>query len=265
VGGSGTFSILNPSLRFDVGNNIGIPLNTRIPSLAGMNADLTGFIACTGIPDPVPVSSPGAGQEGQTLNAQFTLDNTNSNLAALIQSQPELLVSQAQITTNPSGRSLNYIPGNGKMTVDVTLSLPLYGRAKDFAIRDTLPFSYTPPSELESLAIRIGVENWFPMEATAFLIFTDENQLPVDTILVPGSLVIPSGTIMSPSERVSLPGTRITEIPLTASEIEKIAHAKYLIVEARASTAGGGNTDVKIFSDYRIKVSIGARAKISIQ
>jgi hypothetical protein len=149
--------------------------------------------------------------------------------------------------------------------MDMTLSLPLHGTASDFRIRDTLPFTYNDLDQVESMTIRLGVENWFPIEASAQIIFIDDNLNPLDSIFLPGTVLIPSGKIQANQDRVTVPGRSIVDETLDSSTLERISGATRIIVEAVAGTSGNGSNDVRIYHDYRMKFTVGARVKPIVQ
>ena len=225
--GSGSFTIAEPKIRFDISNSLGIPLDARIAQLTGINSNQTGFVVATGIPDPLPVNSPVLSQLGQTMNSSFTMDNNNSNINPFMNVQPSSLLVQSQLLTNPSGRSMNFITDSSLLSLDVHVELPLYGTANNFEIRDTVPFNYNDLEKVESLSLRMNIENWFPMDANIQLIFADENFIALDTLFVPGEVVVPSGIISISSERTTAPGYKIHNHNFEHERLTKILHAPF--------------------------------------
>jgi hypothetical protein len=263
--GTGNFAIAQPKIRFDIANSLGIPFHARISQLTAMNSNQTSFTVATGIPDPLPVNSPTINQIGQTQYSNFTLDHTNSNIQSLIAEQPGHLIAQTQVTTNPNGPAANFITDSSNLSINIHAELPLYGTASDFKIKDTVPFHYNDLANVENMLLRLNIENWFPIEAGLQLIFIDDNYLPLDTIFLNGEVVIPSGIIAGNSDRVSIAGKKIQDHLFDSARINKILNAKNIVVVATASTYQQGNTNVKIFSDYKLKIKIGAIVKMKIQ
>lgn len=263
--GSGSFSIAEPKIRFDITNSLGLPINARVTQLLALNGNLTSFVVATGVPDPLPVNSPGINQIGQSAFSSIQLDHNNSNITAMIDQQPKYLISQTQATTNPAGHTLNFLLDSSKIAVDVHVELPFYGTADNFKVKDTVPFSYNDLANVSELMLRMDLENGFPLESSVQLIFTDEQNQPLDTLFNINEVVIPSGTIGAGSERVSIPGKKTHDQFFDVSRIAKILNAKKIIVVATATSANNGNTNVKIFADYQLKIKIGAIAKMKIQ
>ena len=224
----------------------------------------TGFTVVTGIPNPIPVQTPALHQEGQTLYSNFQLDNSNSNISSIISDQPYYMIATAQASINPAGHSSNFLTDSSRLYMNARVELPLHGTAENFRIRDTVPFNYNDLEKVEQLTIRINVENWFPIDAGVKLVFTDDNFQPLDTVFVDQDAIIPSGLITGTDERVSAAGTAMIDETFNASRITNILGATNIIVDATASTLNQGTQNVKIFSDYRLKLKVGAIAKMKI-
>ncbi len=264
AGNTGSFTIADPSIRFDISNSMGILFNASISQLTALHTNQVNFVVATGIPDPLPVNSPTLSQLGETLYTGFTLDNNNSNVYSLISQQPEYLVMQSQITTNPGGRSINFLTDSSSLGLQVHVELPLYGTADNFKIIDTVPFNYNDLESVETLTLRINVENWFPLEAGIQLIFIDSDNNILDTLFANGETIIPSGIITGNNEKVTIAGKKIIDQIFSATRIQKILNAKNIIVKATASTFEQGSKNVKIYNDYKLKVKLGVIAKMKL-
>ncbi|MBL0343567.1 MAG: hypothetical protein IPP71_23555 [Bacteroidetes bacterium] len=263
--GTGSFSIAEPKVRFDVSNSIGIPFYAKLNQLTALNGNLTNFVVASGIPDPLPVISPSISQMGQVIQSSFTIDKDNSNVLALIDQQPKYIISQSQVTTNPAGRTVNFLSDTSRIAMDIHVELPFFGTANDFRIKDTVPFSYNDLNNVEELTLRMGLENGFPLESSIQLIFVDDNMNSLDTLFLPGEVVIPSGTVDMVSGRVTVPGKKIHNHVFPRSRIEKIISASHILIIASATSFNNGNSNVKIYNDYKLKLKIGAIAKMKIQ
>jgi hypothetical protein len=262
--GSGSFTVAEPTVTFNFRNSLGIPLSARISQLAALHPNLIDFTVATGIPDPLPVISPQLNEIGETKQSSFTLDKNNSNIATLFNQQPKYLLSQLHTMFNPSGRCINYLTDSSELAVDIHAEIPFYGTAKDFVITDSVPFSYNDLEKVEELTLKINIENGFPLESSIQLIFTDEHWVHLDSVFVPGEIIIPSGIIDPVSSRVVIPGQRQVSCAFNADKLNKIIHSKNIIVTSSATTTGNGNQNVKIFSDYKLKIKVGALIKLKM-
>ena len=87
--GTGTFTLVDPSVKVVISNSYGIPINASISQLDGYNPPVAYPI--TGSPNPLPILSPNFLQIGQTLTGSFTLDSGNSNIVSVINNTPNML------------------------------------------------------------------------------------------------------------------------------------------------------------------------------
>jgi hypothetical protein len=78
-------------------------------------------------------------------------------------------------------------------------------------------------------------------------------------------VVIPSGIVAPGDERVSLPGRKVHDQHFDQQRIQKFLSAKNIVVVASATSMNEGNTNVRIYADYKMKIKIGAIAKMKIQ
>lgn len=259
---SGSFTIADPSVEFTLNNSLGIPLKVTLPEVVTQTS--ASLYPVSGIPNPIPVISPELHEIGQSKTTGFELDSQNSNVSSLISSQPRFIFTQARMTTNPAGPDKNFVTDSSRLTVDIRVDLPLYGTASDFRIRDTLPFSYKDLQNVESLELKAIIENGFPLESNIQVLFTDENYQLLDSLFIPGEIIIASGVVDPISERVIMPGRKTTSTTMERNRLMNLLNAQHLIVQSRASTTNNGN-NVKLFADYNINIKISTKAKLIIQ
>jgi len=259
----GSFIIADPKLNFLINNSMGIPLEVTIPEANAFGTTFQQPIS--GIPSPIPTVSPGINEIGATKTTDFALNNTNSNLTAVISSQPNYIFTQGRMSLNPVGQSFNFLTDESALTVDVTMEIPLYGSATNFRVKDTLPFSYDDLDNVNTLELKTSVSNTFPIEAAVQIIFTDENFQPLDSLFLPGEVTVPAGIIDPETGKVSIAGVQDLEHIFNRNRIKGILNSKHIIVNGYASTVDAGSSNVKIYTDYTLNVKIGAKAKINVK
>ncbi len=259
---AGALSIAEPEINVNFTNSIGVPIDASVVSMTGINSTLTTFTPVTGFPNPLPVPSPGIQQIGQSVTGGLTLDNGNSNVVTLIQGQPNYLVSQVEGSINPAGPDYeNFITDSSRLDVDVEVILPLYGSVNDFILSDTLDFTYANLQNVNELLIRTHLINGFPFEASWQVYFTDDQYNKLDSLVLTNALLMPSG-IINGAGLVTAPSVNTVDNTFDRARILGIMPASHVIVQARISTANGGQTNVKIYADYEFTVHLGAIAKV---
>lgn len=262
--GSGVISLADPRLTMVISNSYGIPIDAKI---AELDAYTPGYIPfpVTGFPSPLPLYSPNMSQIGQTLTGSFTLNNTNSNLATIIKKVPQSFIYQIDSKTNPNGATHNnFILDSSRFKVDMKVELPLYGTAKDFLLIDTVEFKMEEnfTDQLESATIRTFNSNGFPLDVAMQVYFVDSTYKKLDSLVQPYQLILKSATVNPITGKVTNPNSKIYDVTLNQARVNNIKTAKYLLVKAAASTTSGGNTNVKIYSNYKIDLKLGIQANL---
>lgn len=263
--GIGTFSLADPKLKVTLVNSVGIPVYATIPSFVAFNSTAGSFSVNAGIPNPLPFKCPSVHQIGQSLTGAFELNRNNSNLVSLISHFPEYFTYEVGMKTNPEGKlGQNFITDSSKISLLAEIELPLYGRAKDFIISDTVDFKLEDIGQIESLMLRTSFINGFPIDMVVQVFFTDENYNILDSLIHTDSQLLRSGTVDIFTGKVIAPAEKSTDISFDRAYIQKIVGAKKIITQGRASTADNGNTNVRIYADYELGVRIGALVKTKI-
>ncbi len=259
----GAFTIVDPKVEFKLNNSLGLPLEITLPELVALGNSNPNPVS--GIPNPIPTQSPSLPELGQAKLTGFVLSNQNSNVSSIINQQPRYLFTQSRVVTNPNGTAQNFLTRTGNLSIDVAVEMPLYGTIQNFKIRDTLPFSYDDLKNVEYLELRTDVTNGFPLSSNIEVVFTDENYSPIDTLFSSNEIQVPGGTVDPVTERVTIPGKRSAANILTKQMLNDLMLAKHIIITGIATSTNDGNTNIKLFADYKLKVKIGAKAKIKVQ
>ncbi len=260
--GSGSFTLVDPSVKISISNSYGVPIGASMAQLDGYNPGV-GTYPITGAPNPLPINSPTFGQIGQSLTTSFTLDKTNSNIVTVVNNTPKNLIYKINSQSNPSGpTNKNFVIDSSKFKVDMELYLPLYGTAKDFVLIDTIPFKLdqTISSDVESALLRTYNSNGFPIDVLIQVYFVDSLYTKLDSLVVPNQLILKSANVNA-SGVVTSPTEKIYDAVVTNTRLQKIKKSKYMLIKAIANTTYGG-TNVKIYSTYKLDVKMGLQVQI---
>lgn len=262
--GSGLISFADPRLKMVISNSYGIPINATIAQLDAYTPGAIPF-QVTGFPSPLPLYSPTMTEIGQTKVGSFVLNSSNSNLPAIIKKVPQSFIYKIDSKTNPNGATHNnFILDTSRFKVDMEVELPLWGTAKDFVLIDTVDFKMEEnlATEIESATIRTYNANGFPIDVAMQVYFADSLYKPIDSLVTPYQLILKSAIVNPSTGKVVSPTEKIFDATLTQARAKKLKTAKYLLVKANATTTSGGNTNVKIYSNYKLDLKLGVQAQI---
>jgi hypothetical protein len=142
------------------------------------------------------------------------------------------------------------------------LELPLEGYAYGFSFSDTIDFTFSENIDnIESLMIRLNVDNGFPVELLSQVTLLDSNGVPLFNLLNAPENVVESA-LVDGNGRVSQNIVKITDFILTETEIEQMPEVRSILVTAVAKSLNGNNgLIVKIYDDYFINVKVGMQVQ----
>ena len=263
--GAATFSMVDPRIKVVISNSYGVPIQASLSQFEGFTPGSSPF-AITGAPNPLPIQSPTFSQIGQMPSDSFSLNNTNSNIASVINSTPKYLIYQINSLTNPAGGTThnNFVIDTSRLKVDMEIQLPLYGKASGLVLMDTIPFelSETLPDEVEWALIRTYNSNGFPFDVDMQVYFADSLYTKLDSLVDPNQLILQSGAV-DPNTGIVTSSTQKTyDATLTKARLNNLSTSKYLLVRAKANTTNNGNTDVKIYSNYKVDFKLGMQVQV---
>lgn len=262
--GTGTFTLVNPSVKVVISNSLGVPIDATFSQLDGYNPPASTY-PINGYPSPLPIYSPNFSQIGQTLIGSFTLDNTNSNIVQVINNTPKDVIYKINSWSNPLGAThANFVIDTSRFKVDMEIDLPLYGTAKDFVLMDTVPINLdqTVSDNVESALFRIYNLNGFPLDINMQAYFTDTLYNKLDSLVIPNQVIIPSAVVSSTTGMVVASTQKTYDAVVNKARFANLKTAKHVLLKAVAATTNGGNTNVKIYSTYRLDVKLGVQVQI---
>jgi hypothetical protein len=263
--GSATFSMVDPRIKVIIGNSYGVPIQASLSQFEGFTPGTAPY-AITGAPNPLPIQSPTFSQVGQILVDSFSLNNTTSNIATVINNTPKYLIYKINSLTNPAGGTThnNFVIDTSRLKLDMEIQLPLYGKASNLVLIDTIPFelSETLPDAVEWALIRTYNSNGFPFDVDMQVYFADSLYTKLDSLVVPNQLILQSGAVDSNTGMVTAPTSKTYDAALTKARLDNLKTSKYLLVKAVANTTNGGNTNVKIYSHYKVDFKLGLQVQV---
>ena len=166
----------------------------------------------------------------------------------------------------------NFVDAGSKIKADVEIVLPMFGNAKDFTFGDTTNFRFQKVDNITSINFRAFVVNDFPMDVTMQIYFTDSAYNKIDSLFnEPPSAnqtnVIPSAqiTFNPDGSQSSIASQKLTDVNYNQTRALALKKAHFIIIKAISATFGNGTKNVKIYSDKRLSVKLGARAQMNIK
>lgn len=250
----------NPTIELIISSNVGLPLQLDI-DMDGVNS--AGQLEQLGL-DPILIN--GSTQIGQYDTTNVVIDRNTSNIVDFIANVPNTILYSGQGIMNPAGNTGtdNYITADGEMQVGLRLDLPLALRTQDLIfVQNINDLDFGGLSDetdaVERLTLIFNVENEFPFDADMKLRFYDNTDALTDSVLLD---LFDAAPVDGNGRSTGYAVTREEEV-LSGAKIGRLLQAKRIEMIITLNTTNNGNTTVKLYEDYDIKVKLGAKAKLN--
>lgn len=263
----GVFDILEPSLKISVSHDMVLASQGQVAQLLGykFNNQVVGFTAPTLTASPLVVNS--SPVLGQNVTTSFTADWTNSTLKNLVEQKAPKLITDLDVTINPSGgTAINEVMASSKFKVDKELQLPLRGLAFNFFVQDTAEFSLGNITEnIQEALFRIATINSFPVDGRMQLYFVDEGYNIIDSLITNvNDKVILSAPINSDGKSIGT-STKTVDVKMDETRINRLKDSQNVIIRSYIASANDGAQNVKIYSDNFLDIKLGMRVTLKLE
>ncbi|MFW5757420.1 MAG: hypothetical protein ACOCUQ_00045 [Bacteroidota bacterium] len=195
-----------------------------------------------------------------TVNTE-QFNRSNTNIFAAIASLPEefsyLINCKVNPDQNPDNK--NFIRHDSKLNFELDFNMPMDVRVEEIDLQNTFDFSFgeeLSPENLDSVKLKVLIENDFPLQGLMEIYFLDESGDTLAALFDKPELK-PLFEAAPGEDQFS---TSATEIKLTSEKIEKLFQAESFGIHSKLSTRNSSDPDsyVKFYDNHQIRVKIGA-------
>ncbi len=246
----------DPKLYFNIHSSYGIPMEVKFDELYVENS--TSQLNFSVLPTYQLPASPGVGQWAVVSD---TLDKDNSNLVDIFSFQPRKVFMKESLKSNPSLAQVpNFIMDSSRVFIDVALELPLYGKALYFTLTDSVVLNIEPIEGVQSIDLRLNLSSTFPSEALIQVYLVDTTGEVLDSLFGVSQKVLSAATVgPAPDYRTTGPINQLSVINFSGTKLQALYNAERLKFVAKLSTSNGGNSIVKIYSDYYVDFNVATK------
>ncbi|MFO7844895.1 MAG: hypothetical protein R6V16_13875 [Bacteroidales bacterium] len=247
----------DPQINFKINNSFGVPAEINIERFTGFK-DETDSITLSLDPEvnPSNYAFPGIDEYGETKDTTISINRNNSNISSFLAYMPTSLQYNIKALSNPEGPggAYNFVTKNSKIDIGLEFILPLWFKANNIALEDTVEMDLTDINEdaemIEKINLVLEVFNGLPVDIDFQLYFLDESYQPVDTLFDPGSQpVIVAGQLDS-DHRVTQPTEKTSVVEYLKQDIEKLEVVRFAYIKAGLKTSEFDNDISVKFYDY---------------
>jgi hypothetical protein len=243
----------------------------------GVEADIVvnEFASVNGLSGSTVPLSPALGtlqlkraQENPKMHGVTTvaLNETNSNIDALLENKPTGLRYDLNLHVNPDGNKYNYqdfVHYDQTLEASLDMEVPLSLSADHLTLQDTFDFDFRlagTAAGVQSATLYFLVDNGFPLDAEVQVYFADVTGIVLDSLFATSS-VVAGGDLDNATCRVNEPKrTRLTAT-IDADRFDMLDASSHAFVRVMFTTTStpGCTGPLKIYSDYDLGFKLTGR------
>lgn len=261
---SGSIGLESTAVDLTVKNGIGVTGRVNLYELTAMNTSTghTVSLEWDELNKPLAVA-PAVFSPFTPSFTVFSLNNSNSNIKALVENLPDKLKYAMDFFVNPAGNSSFYHDfayDTSGLDVALHLTVPLSLIASNLVLQDTFDFSLGSGEEGDP-AIKEGTfsliaYNGFPFMAAPQLYFYDADFNLLDSLFTAPSEI--TAGQLNELCLVAAPVKSVLTVPVNEEKMNRLRAAHSVMVRSSftTTTSGSCNSYLKIYDDYQLTIKL---------
>ncbi|MDY6800313.1 MAG: hypothetical protein SVU94_03705 [Bacteroidota bacterium] len=254
----------DPQVNFNIRNSFGVPAEINIERFAGFKNE-NDSITLDMEPEinPSNYAFPVIDEFGETKDTTISINRDNSNISAFLAFLPTYLQYNMNATSNPDGPggAYNFVTKESKIEVDLEFVLPLWFKANNIALQDTIEMDLSGINEdaemIEKINLVLQVFNGLPVDIDFQIYFMDELYNPVDTLFDQGSQPIIAGGQINTEYKVTDPTRKVSVVEYFKQDIEKLEVVRFAYIRAGLKTSAfDDDISVKFYDYYNVDFNL---------
>ena len=253
----GRFDLEQLSVSLTTENHIGASANVNIIDISATNCTETIKLNGTALEEALYIEPATENPQSNSIPVHpvfnsLSMNQSNSNIDALIEMQPQQLNIDYEVFLNPdqNNESGFLYKGHG-LSADLEINMPLSLIAENIILRDTTSLGFDVPEELDETSLTLLVENGFPLSANIKLQLLDENMQLLESLeentIIEAAPLGENGRVQSAIEsQIVFPFNNANGL---------FDHANNICFEVTFNTKPT-DQHVRIFSDYLMKLKL---------
>jgi len=275
----GTIEFEDPRFTVQIDNAYGMPILMEFTNVysSSERQNITVPISFPPEENPVQINYPALNEIGLSKQTLFTFENSNPPFRDVMQTEPNKIHFTTRAYTDISkAGSTNFVLDTSRFTASVNVVLPVWLRAGEFVLRDTIDFDFQnmlgekERSLIDTLVLYLEVNNGLPLNVGVQLAFVDASYQVLDSLFDSNSLPqVPSGKLSADYTVDQQTGKTLkkTYAGIGKDKIKRIENARYAIVSAELNTTDfqtNPSLKVKFYDYYKLDFKLAAKALLRI-
>jgi hypothetical protein len=273
----GNISFVNPTFDISIDNSFGVPIKillTNVDAYSGKN-NVTTNISFPPGDNPIPIKYPSISEIGVTKNTLISFDSIIPSMTTVINTNPSVFNFTASGYSDTANLSqLNFIEDTSKFKATIEVVLPLWFRAGDFSLEDTIDFDFANilgggkfSSDVIQLAlVRLSVDNGLPIDVKLQVYFTNSLYQVQDSMFTDTQPQVQSG-VLDNNFKVVQNTKKVNDVSFDNVKIKKNINTKKALVRASLTTtqyAQNPGLKVKFYKSYELGFNLYVKAQVKL-
>lgn len=259
----GEFSITNPTLTIELENSFGFPVMAVVNSMQMINsAGEVLNLESTLFDEGLFLNYPSLDEVNVSKRTTLTFNSSNSNIAALLNSQPKEVIYDLGVMINPNDdNDMNgFITDQGKIKASIKTEIPAEGTFR-FSQEEVIDIDFDDVDEIVEGSFKLITDNGLPISSDVQFYFIDANQNKIDSLFIDDIHVLEAAAVNGNGDVMNASQSQVDQT-INADRMTKIKNAKQMIVKISSATSGDGTMPVKILSTQELSVKLGVTLKV---
>ncbi len=194
---------------------------------------------------------------------EFEFTKDNSNIDVILGAGPLALDYDVDAFTNPESdpEIRGFITDSSYYKVRIEVELPLYGKAMDFAARDTFDIDLSSFETIGEAEVKLVADNELPLEIDGQVYFQNEAGTVIDSLFDGGTTRLVEAAEVDSEGNASGMATKVNYIPVPPEKFESLRNSSQLIMLVDFSTYNEGEISAKVLADQEISIRMGLKVK----
>ena len=255
-----------PKIIMELDNSYGLGMGTSLSGVKAVDADgseisLTGDI----VTNSVLIEGVSHLSVGGVQTTIIEINTSNSNIADLLNSTPNSMVFPVVANLNPTSSSLstNFLTENSKMVQRTIVEMPLELKLDGFSREFEFDISDLDIDAATEMTLKLITINELPFTGTVTLQFLDNNGISFHELA--NQRIINSPIDLDSDGRTITANESSEDIILNQTDIDAFIEAPTInVIMSIESFDAANGTFIKVFSDYKLDISLSVSGKFSI-
>lgn len=274
---SGQVFLKDPRLTIRVSNTLGVPVTGRITNLRVVDQNNQSIpVTVNPFRDTFTFATPA--RPGEIATSEYIIDRTNSNIADALNSKPKFVRFSMKFDANYRQEEKdNFLTDETAFYTYYNSEIPFDLKVLNYDIssvqsNSTLKDIGDIGDQIQQVKMNVITENGLPFDMYAQMLFSRDSILPngdtlqavIDSLFTTEIPVL--GALVDANSEVIRSSTSSTQVVLNVQRFERIQSAPNNVMRIRVNTSqiNGAPAFVKIYSNQRLSMKIGADIKLKL-